>query len=421
MTYVYFVSARNSVGASPLSSPATGYATPAPLTITTSGFFAWTVNIAGYSQQIAASGGVGADTFAITAGNLPFGLSLNNTSGAVSGAPTTPGTFAFTVTVTDSLRAQFSKNFAVTINPALSITTTTLPNGTATAGYNQQIVAAGGTGPDSFTVIAGGPPPGLRLDSATGIIAGAPLMSGTFSFTIAATDSIGVQTKRSYSVTINSPSVGSSPFTTTIWIKSQWGGIGPGSGFDAQVHVVNTSTTAFSSVEMTFDFPAQWSYEWGTQVISVVNNHYSIRLNGGIGSLGSTDFGFVAGPVLSGPLHLYNLNFVATPVTTPPPVSASTLVATSWSKSTWYGGADIQVHIDNSSSQSYSAITISFDLAGDITSTWGIKTMIRNGNHYVLTLSGGVGPFSGVDFGFVVRSSSPGPFQVLSTNVIGVS
>lgn len=55
-----------------------------------------------YSQTISASGGVAPYTYAITAGSLPLGLSLNGTTGEISGTPTSPGTYPFTVTATDS-------------------------------------------------------------------------------------------------------------------------------------------------------------------------------------------------------------------------------------------------------------------------------------------------------------------------------
>jgi Putative Ig domain len=56
-----------------------------------------------YSQQLSASGGIGTPaqfTFAVTAGALPPGLTLNGTW-LLAGTPTTPGTFGFTVTATD--------------------------------------------------------------------------------------------------------------------------------------------------------------------------------------------------------------------------------------------------------------------------------------------------------------------------------
>lgn len=55
-----------------------------------------------YAHTFPVTGGVSPFTFAITAGSLPPGLTLNTSSGAVTGTPTTAGTYPITVQVTDS-------------------------------------------------------------------------------------------------------------------------------------------------------------------------------------------------------------------------------------------------------------------------------------------------------------------------------
>jgi hypothetical protein len=66
-----------------------------------------------------------------------------------------------------------------------------LPDGVLGANYAQQIVAILGTGPVSFSLSAGGLPPGMTLSSA-GLVSGVPGASGTFGFTARATDAAGV-------------------------------------------------------------------------------------------------------------------------------------------------------------------------------------------------------------------------------------
>ena len=55
-----------------------------------------------YTQMISASGGMAPYTFTITAGSLPPGLTLNPSTGVISGTPATAGPYSFTVTASDA-------------------------------------------------------------------------------------------------------------------------------------------------------------------------------------------------------------------------------------------------------------------------------------------------------------------------------
>jgi len=57
---------------------------------------------ASYAWQFSAGGGVGPYTFTVAAGALPGGLTLNGSSGLLSGTPNAAGSFSFTVRATDS-------------------------------------------------------------------------------------------------------------------------------------------------------------------------------------------------------------------------------------------------------------------------------------------------------------------------------
>ena len=71
------------------------------------------------------------------------------------------------------------------------VTTTSLPSGTAGAAYSQTLTASSGTSPYTWSVISGTLPPGLSLSRA-GVLSGTPSTSGTYDFTVEATDSVGV-------------------------------------------------------------------------------------------------------------------------------------------------------------------------------------------------------------------------------------
>jgi hypothetical protein len=74
---------------------------PAALTITTTSLPSGTMGQA-YSAQVAVSGGTTPYTWSITSGQLAAGLSLNSTTGAITGTPTEAETSSFTVEVEDS-------------------------------------------------------------------------------------------------------------------------------------------------------------------------------------------------------------------------------------------------------------------------------------------------------------------------------
>jgi hypothetical protein len=142
-----------------------------------------------YSETFTAVGGAGG--YSWSAASLPSWLTLNSSTGALTGnppaAPSTT-TSAITVTVTDSSKASASAPFTVPV--ALLITTTSpLANGTLNVPYNQTLAGAGGTPPYAWTVTAGALPGGLNLAAATGIVSGKPSAAGTFQFTVQLADS----------------------------------------------------------------------------------------------------------------------------------------------------------------------------------------------------------------------------------------
>ncbi len=86
-----------------------------------------------YSHTVTASGDPG-PTFAVTAGSLPPGLTLDPDSGRITGTPTTPGTYTGTITASNGVFADATQNFSIRVVAAPTIATTASPGITLGAG-----------------------------------------------------------------------------------------------------------------------------------------------------------------------------------------------------------------------------------------------------------------------------------------------
>jgi len=191
----FIVEAMNAAGGATQSLSITVNALPE---ITTISLFAGIVGI-DYSQALAAIGTTPI-TWSLSSGSLPAGLTLDETTGLISGTPSATGNFDFTVQAANTAGSS-TQSFSITVNALPEITTTSLFAGIVEKDYSQAL-AATGTTPITWSLSSGSLPEGLTLDETIGVISGTPSTTGEFDFTVQATNVAGSATQ-SLSITIN--------------------------------------------------------------------------------------------------------------------------------------------------------------------------------------------------------------------------
>jgi hypothetical protein len=159
-----------------------------------------------YSGNTYPTGGTAPLKLSLTAGALPAGLSLNTTTGLISGTPTASGTFPYTVQLVDSSAVPYTVTEQETIVVETAGATPLMLSGNPPAGalgvaYSTTFAASGGTTPYTFSQISGSLPPGLAL-SPTGVLSGTPTALGVSVFTVQVIDQVGATTSASFSITI---------------------------------------------------------------------------------------------------------------------------------------------------------------------------------------------------------------------------
>ena len=146
----------------------------------------------GYSDTLTATGGTGPNTWSVSAGSLPAGITLNASTGVLAGTATTAGTSSFTVKVTDAVGQSATKAASIVVAARPSLAFPAPPAGQASVAYSDTLTVTGGTGPFTWSVPGGGLPPGLTLNASTGVLAGTPAAAGSFAFTVQVSDAFAV-------------------------------------------------------------------------------------------------------------------------------------------------------------------------------------------------------------------------------------
>jgi uncharacterized protein YhjY with autotransporter beta-barrel domain len=131
------------------------------------------------------------------------------------------GSDSFTYTATNASGTSAAATVSVTVSPpALSIAPGALPDGMVGTAYAQSLSAGLGTAPYTYALASGSLPGGLSLGSGGGLT-GTPTASGSFSFSIQATDAYGATGAQSYALLITPlPVPVANPSNTTVFANS---------------------------------------------------------------------------------------------------------------------------------------------------------------------------------------------------------
>jgi len=174
---------------------------------------------------------------------------------------------------------------SLTVNAAPMVTTTTVSSGTSGIAYSQTLATSGGTAPFTWTVVAGSLPPGVTLDSGTGVLSGTPTASGTFTFTVRATDAGGAFDDQQLTLVVNAPtltSIAVTPANPAI-------DIGQTQQFTATGTYSDGSSRTLSSTEAWTTKAGMPTTRWGAAAGTINNLLYVVGGSGAQPQLGTLE------------------------------------------------------------------------------------------------------------------------------------
>ncbi|MCW2865487.1 MAG: hypothetical protein JWP48_7195 [Actinoallomurus sp.] len=241
--YTFTVTAQNLAGSGPPSAHSALVTPNTSPTLTFGPPPAGQVGIA-YSDQLTLSGGTAPYVWSISAGTLPPGLTLNASTGLLSGTPTTGGSYPFTVKVVDASNQSDTRAATVVIAGSPTLDFPPPPAGQVGVAYSDQLTVSGGTAPYVWSVSAGTLPPGMTLNAATGLLSGTPTTTGSYPFTVKVVDANNQSDTRPVTLVVG---VGPVVITKTADTTAA----APGSVVHYTITVRNTGSSAFTGASFT--------------------------------------------------------------------------------------------------------------------------------------------------------------------------
>lgn len=220
-----------------------------------------------YSMALARTGKAG--TWSAT--GLPAGISLNATTGALSGTPTVSGPYSVTVKYLEtSTELSATKVLPLTVTAPPVITTSALPDATRFSSYTTTLTRTSAYSGGTWNVQ--GLPGGLTYSTSSGVISGTPsAVTGTYPISVTFTDIKGRQTSKGFALKIAGLNAGISTAALTEATRAQQYSFqlvktgGPGTWSETGLPptlTLNTGTGLISGVPSaeTGTYPVQLSF-----------------------------------------------------------------------------------------------------------------------------------------------------------------
>lgn len=291
-----------------------------------------------YSVSVGAPTGTGPFTYSIGTGSLPAGLSINPSTGLITGTPTSTTASTFTVVVTNALGVGSAASTSVSTTPqvlAPQLASSAVTQYVQTGGsLSLTPTVTGGSPVTSWTVASGSKPSWISLSSSTGAMSGtAPSTAATSVFTLAASNA-GGYANATYTIVVQAlPSVSSfAPPAPTVGVP-----------YSYTVPVTGTGPFTYS---LSGTLPAGLSFAGGvisgtptsttsSTVTLTVNNGLSTQNGTGAATSTATIAPVVVAPTVAATAsvtlaNLAGLNYTVTPTAGSPVTSWSTSGAPSW-------------------------------------------------------------------------------------------
>jgi large repetitive protein len=130
----------------------------------------------------------------------PSGLTLSS-AGNLSGTPLSAASTIFNVTVTDQIGSTFPLTCSITIVPAVSIATASLPSATQGSAYTFTMAAQDGIPGYVWALLSQTGVNGWSL-SVGGVISGTPATAETDVLNVQVMDSLGIPSSRNFNLTV---------------------------------------------------------------------------------------------------------------------------------------------------------------------------------------------------------------------------